>query len=375
MEKTYNYLRIYNDIKSAILTNQYRKGDKLPAEGQLQSTYGVSRITVKKAMEMLSEDGFIERYPGKGTFVLHCGEETVPAGDSSSKSGVQNAIAVVMSSFGPYFGQGFLEGVAEEANRHGLSLLAGLCYSTLEEEAQLIQRQIACGAKGIIVMPIHSESGINAGVIKAAMEKYPIVMADRYLEGFQLPYVGTDHTQAAFYATQYLFSLGHKNIGLVSSAPTTTAITERENGYLKAYAMTKYQVHSEYMISDIKSSMPGLNTAEKFRADVERMKQFYRENPSVTALLCIDYGVMKICETAAREAGIRIPADMSLVCFDAPNGGFVEFEYTHICQPEREIGVTAVQMLMDVIQGNHEPKRTLLPAELRIGMSTGKPRE
>lgn len=375
MEKNYNYLRVYNDIKDAILSSQYVEGDRLPTESQLQTTYGVSRITVKKAMEMLSEDGFIERYPGKGTFVLRCAKKSVPAQKPPCESGVQNAIAVVMSSFGPFFGQGFLAGVADEANRQGLNLLAGLCYSTLEEEAQIIQRQISCGAKGVIIMPIHSESGINAGVIKAAMEGYPIVMADRYLEGFQLPYVGTDHAQAAFHATQYLFSLGHKNIGLISSAPTTTAITERENGYMKAYAMTKYRVHPEYMVPDIKSSMPGLNTTENFRADVERMKRFYRENPSVTALLCIDYGVMKICETAAREAGIRIPTDMSLACFDAPNDGFAEFEYTHICQPEREIGVTAVQMLMDVIHGDREPKRALLPAELRIGMSTDKPKE
>lgn len=375
MEKTYNYLRIYNDIKGAILSNQYGEGTKLPAEGQLQTTYGVSRITVKKAMEMLSEEGLVERYPGKGTFVLGGRGEAAPREEPFRKPGVQNAIAVVMSSFGPYFGQGFLEGVAEEANRSGWNLLAGLCYSTLEEEAQIIQRQIACGARGIIVMPIHSESGINTGLIKAAMDKFPIVMADRYLEGFQLPYVGTDHAQAAFHATQYLFSLGHKNIGLVSSAPTTTAITERENGYMKAYAMTKYRVHPEYMVADIKSSMPGLNTTENFRGDVERMKRFYRENPSVTALLCIDYGVMKICETAAREAGVRIPEDISLACFDAPNDGFIELEYTHICQPEREIGVTAVQMLMDVIQGNHEPQRVLLPGELRIGASTGKPKE
>lgn len=374
MEKTYNYLRVYNGVKSAILAGEYSVGERLPTEGQLQAAYDVSRITVKKAMEMLSEDGLIERYPGKGTFVLQ--HDTPPAAMQNVASApcVRNAIAVVMSGFGSIFGSSFLGGVAEECNRQNLNLLAGLVYSTLEEEQKIIQRQIDSGAQGIIIMPIHNENGINAGVIKAAMDGVPIVMADRYLEGIPLPYVGTDHAEAAFQATQYLFKLGHKNIGLISSAPTTTAITERESGYMRAYAMTKYQVHPEYLVPNIKSSMPGLDTAENFRADVERMKQYYHDNPAVTALLCIDYGIMRICETAAREAGIGIPSELSLICFDTPSDGFAEYEYTHIFQPEREIGRTAVRMLLDVIRGNREPKRVLLPAELRIGMSTDTPR-
>lgn len=375
MDKTYNYLRVYKDIRNAILAGEYGEGDRLPTESQLQTTYGVSRITVKKAMEMLSDERLVERYPGKGTFVLRRNEQPDAVHNNVSAPRIQNAIGVIMSGFGSIFGQAFLAGVAEEANRQGLNLLAGLCYSRPEEEEELIQRQIDCGAQGIIAMPIHSERGISAGIIKAAMNGYPMVLADRYLEGFPIPYVGTDHAEAAFNATQYLFGLGHKNIGLISSAPTTTAIVERESGYLKAYAMTEYQVHSEYLIPDLKSSMPEWDTAENFRVDVERMKRYYRENPELTALLCIDYRVMKICETAAREAGIDIPSELSLACFDTPSDGFAEFEYTHICQPEHEIGIMAVRMLKDVICGDHEPKRVLLPAKLRIGMSTDRPRE
>lgn len=372
MEKTYNYLRVYNDIKNGILTGEYGEGDRLPTESQLQTAYGVSRITVKKAMEMLSDEELVERFPGKGTFVLRHKEQTV---DLPHPSGIHQKpmIGVVMSGFGSIFGQSFLAGVAEETNRQGWSLLAGLVYSTLEEEQQIIQRQQMCGAQGIIVMPVHTENGISSAVVRAAMDGYPIVMADRYLEGIPLPYVGSDHAEAAYQATQYLFSLGHKNIGLISSAPTTTAITDRESGYMKAYAMTKFRVHPEYLVPDIKSSMPGQNTHDNFRADVERMKRYYRENPAVTALLCIDYVIMKICETAAREVGIGIPSELSLVCFDAPSDGFAEYEYTHVCQPEREIGIQAVRMLLDVIRGDREPKRVLLPAELCVGMSSDRP--
>lgn len=370
MEKTYNYMRVYQDIKNSILSGGYRHGDQLPTEAELQTTYGISRITVKKAMELLGEDGLIRRYPGKGTFV-HLREDTAPSLPRCNAG--EPVLGVVMSDFSSVFGSHFLQGVAEEANRQGCGLMVGLCYSSLNEESEVIERLLKNGVSGIIAMALHSENGINSGIVNSAMNGFPLVLADRYLEGIALPYVGSDHADAAFKATQYLFSLGHKHIGLISSAPTTTAITERESGYMKSYAMTKYQVYPSYLLPDIRSSMPGQKTQENIRRDVDRMKRYFRENPDVTALLCIDYNIMKICETAARELGLRIPEDLSLVCFDAPDDGFTEYECTHIRQPERQIGIQSVRMLLDVIHGNRSPQYVLLPTELRIGMSTGKP--
>lgn len=370
MEKTYNYLRIYQDIKERILSGVYRHGDQLPTEAQLQTTYGISRITVKKAMEMLSEDGLIRRFPGKGTFV-HLQEDPLP--ELPRPTTGAPLLGVVMSDFSSVFGSQFLKGVAEEANRQGCGLMVGLCYDSLQEESEVISRLLSHGVSGIISMALHSENGINTGVVNCAMKGFPLVLADRYLEGIALPYVGSDHADAAFKATQYLFSLGHKHIGLISSARTTTAITERESGYLKSYAMTKYQVYPSYLMPDIRSSMPGQKTPENIRRDVDRMKNYFAENTDVTALLCIDYNIMKICETAAREMGLRIPEDLSLICFDAPDDGFSEYEYTHIRQPERQIGVQSVKMLLDVIHGNHSAQYVLLPTELCIGTSTQNP--
>ena len=370
MEKTHNYMKIYQDLKGQIRSGAYRDGDKLPTEAQLQQTYGISRITAKKAMEMLSEEGMIVRYPGKGTFV-HLREDAAQASHGSAPA--MPLLGVVMSDFSPAVGSDFLKGVAEEANRQGCGLMVGLCYASVQEEAETIDRLLRNGVSGIIAMAVHSENGINSGIVNNAINGFPLVLADRYLEGIALPYVGSDHVDAAFRATQYLFSLGHKNIGLISSAPTTTAITERESGYLRSYAMTKHQVYPSYLVSDIRSSMPGHKTQENIRRDVDLMKKYFAENPEVTALLCIDYNIMKICETAAQEMGLRIPEDLSLVCFDAPVSGSSEYDYTHIRQPERQIGMQSVKVLLEQIRGNRSPQYLLLPTELCIGMSTQKP--
>ena len=370
MEKTYNYVRIYQDIKEQILSGGYRHGEQLPTEAQLQTTYNVSRITVKKAMELLGAEGLIRRYPRKGTFV-HFPDDT--AFSSASPASSAPLLGVVMSDFSSVFGSQFLKGVAEEANRQGCGLMVGLCYDSIQEENDIIAHLLSHGVNGIITMALHSENGMNTGIVNCAMNGFPLVLADRYLEGIALPYVGSDHADAAFKATQYLFDLGHKNIGLISSAPTTTAITERESGYLRSYAMTQYQACPSYLMSDIRSSMPGHKTPENIRRDADLTKQYFAENPDVTALLCIDYNIMKICEMAAREIGLRIPEDLSLVCFDAPDDGFTEYEYTHIRQSERQIGEKAVRMLLDVIDGNCSSQYVLLPTELCVGTSTGRP--
>ena len=62
------YYRIYKDLREKILKGHFEDG-KLPTEKELCEEYGVSRMTVRKAMERLTMEGLIERKKGKGTFV------------------------------------------------------------------------------------------------------------------------------------------------------------------------------------------------------------------------------------------------------------------------------------------------------------------
>lgn len=369
MDKNYNYMRIYRDLQNRIIKGEYANRSQIPTEAELQQIYGVSRITVKKALELLSKDGIIQRFPGRGTFVNLTEDwqkEAAQEKDTATRIGIM--IPQIYTSFG----NGLLTGVAQEANSAGCCLMSGLYYRSLEEENALIERLVSNGCQGIIAVPFHSNNGTNYGIISSAIQGYPLVMADRYLEGISLPYVGSDHEDAAAKAMTYLFELGHKNIGLISSAPTTTAIMDRERGYMRAYAMTSYRIYPDTMISDIRSSMPGQYPQESIRQDVERMKRYFQENPTVTALLCIDYNIMRICEMAALELGMRIPEDLSLICFDTPDDEYTRQKYTHVRQPEVEIGKTAVKLLLDAINERKEPKQVMLTSELYIGASTGK---
>lgn len=62
------YYEIYEDLKAKILNNEYR--ELLPSENQLTEIYGVTRNTIRRAIDLLASDGFVVSKKGKGVFVL-----------------------------------------------------------------------------------------------------------------------------------------------------------------------------------------------------------------------------------------------------------------------------------------------------------------
>ena len=65
----FKYQQVYKGLKRAIEIGELKPGEQLPAEEKLVEKYGVSRVTVRNALDGLVELGLIERMRGKGTFV------------------------------------------------------------------------------------------------------------------------------------------------------------------------------------------------------------------------------------------------------------------------------------------------------------------
>ncbi len=63
------YHQLYEELRSQILNGELEPGDMLPTESELLDQYGISRNTVRQALDMLVNDGLIVRERGRGTFV------------------------------------------------------------------------------------------------------------------------------------------------------------------------------------------------------------------------------------------------------------------------------------------------------------------
>ncbi len=63
------YKQITDVLKADIQSGRYHTGDKIPSEAELSQIYSVSRITVRRAVEDLANEGYLTKRQGKGTFV------------------------------------------------------------------------------------------------------------------------------------------------------------------------------------------------------------------------------------------------------------------------------------------------------------------
>ncbi|WP_051986261.1 GntR family transcriptional regulator [Clostridium amazonitimonense] len=64
------YIQIMEIIKEKILTGEYKIGDFIPTEIELEEEFKVSKITIRKAIELLETEGYVMKKSGRGTTVL-----------------------------------------------------------------------------------------------------------------------------------------------------------------------------------------------------------------------------------------------------------------------------------------------------------------
>ena len=70
MEQQPKYKNVYNILKQEIRDGEYKPGDFLPPEYMIESRFSISRTTVRRALDLLSRDGYVDAKQGCGTVVL-----------------------------------------------------------------------------------------------------------------------------------------------------------------------------------------------------------------------------------------------------------------------------------------------------------------
>jgi GntR family transcriptional regulator len=71
------YEEIAEDIRNGILSGKYNPNEQLPLEKEMCEQYGVSRITIKKAVDELVTQGLVIKRRGSGTFVKALNDDDV----------------------------------------------------------------------------------------------------------------------------------------------------------------------------------------------------------------------------------------------------------------------------------------------------------
>lgn len=70
------YKQLYRQLREAIERGEFEIGNKLPSERQMAANHGISRITVRKAFNILKQEGYIRAYQGKGCYIANAHTES-----------------------------------------------------------------------------------------------------------------------------------------------------------------------------------------------------------------------------------------------------------------------------------------------------------
>ncbi|WP_308737465.1 GntR family transcriptional regulator [Paenibacillus sp. PCH8] len=368
------YEQIFESLRERIQLHQYKVGERVPSEKELCDEFGVSRITTKKALEMLANEHLIVRQPGRGSFVANTAHEGLSRLSQPSVGKEQERkllIGLVITNFSDMYGTELLYGMEEASREHDCFLVLRRSFGIPEQEEQSIRELLELGVDGLIIFPAQGEY-FSDEILKLVVSKFPFVMIDRYLKGIPASSVSTDNAGAAREGANYLFDLGHQHIAFLTQPPAnTTAIEERIEGITEAHNDQGVLVNRELWVESFLSSLPSEFDPEAKIRDVQMLVEHMQKYPQISALFAAEYDIALIAEQAAERLGLHVPEDLSIICFDNPHRS-ENCRITHLKQNQFEMGKTAFEMVLQNMKNNESTgvKRILLPARLVEGTTT-----
>jgi LacI family transcriptional regulator len=232
---------------------------------------------------------------------------------------------------------------------------------TLEKQRAYLQVLADERVCGVIIAPADTR---GSGLEELFGRQIPVVAFDRVVADERADAVTSDNTDATRKATEHLIWLGHKRIAYVGGRVDVGTGAERLEGYtlaMRTAALTPFSINGGFRTDPSEQAVTALLAAG--------------EHPSalVVANNLMALGALR----AIRRHGLRIPSDVAVVAVDDPPWAeLVDPPLTVVAQPVRRMAETAIELLLDRIEGRIEqPTRLVLPLELRIRESCGMPRE
>jgi LacI family transcriptional regulator, repressor for deo operon, udp, cdd, tsx, nupC, and nupG len=216
-------------------------------------------------------------------------------------------------------------------------------------EDELTEMLVDRGVAGIIFV-----SGLHADT-SADMQRYerlraqgvPFVLINGFSDKVRAPFVSPDDRAAVHLAVTHLVALGHRRIGLALGPERYVPVQRKIEGFLAAVRekLGLSEAGARELVQHSLFSLEGGQAAAS--ALLER---------GCTAMVCASDMMALGAVRAARQRGLEVPGDVSVVGFDdSPLIAFTDPPLTTIRQPVQAMGQAAVGALLEEIGGTPAP--------------------
>lgn len=261
-----------------------------------------------------------------------------------------------------------MEGLEAQTRRYGMNLLFFTvdCRQSLETQ---IQRLNELDAKGIVVFATEM---LQEDITFFQRLNLPFLALDNDFTRSDVDTVCINNQMGIFQAVEHLVSLGHREIGFLSATSRISSFEERLLAFQNALTVFALPHRKETFVTLRYSEQ---ESYQDFRAYLEKSPHLPTAFVAEDDTMAI--GVMR----ALREAGIRMPEDVSLVGFNnRPDCETVQPGLTTIDVPKHSLGSTAIDALVQLIQRRErqEPPfrglKTRISTQLVLRGTTAAPR-
>ena len=294
------YQQAYQTLKERIISGAYPDGTYLPSERELCEEFSLNRITLRKSLELLAEQGMIKKQAGKGTLVLPCCEEALNY-DTAETKYIAFALCTDDQSR-DRFSEPFQSGLFYYLERECSGLGYHLLYKTVTPSDH-IQSML----QGIHISYIIFSSQVRPELLDEAYTLgIPALIVNNHDDRFTS--VQIDNFSGARMITQYLIDSGHKKIAVLTGPDTYTTSMQRLSGWkaaLKSGGLSPKQMLVIKGDWDFSSGYDAGKQIAQLPA-VSRPDAVFAFNDDMAM------GIMK----ALLESNISVPSDISLVGFD-----------------------------------------------------------
>lgn len=348
------YLQVYDSLLGLLQDNESSEEKYLPSERELGILYGVDRLTIRKALQKLVEEGLVRKEPGKGTVILPKRKGNLKNTSSKSIAFVlPRGIHAVDRITEPFNANLFYQ-IEKELKVKGYHLI----YATAGNDEKLPPSILDSGVQGFIlvsqipdrVLQEVENLNIPTVLINRISDRYPMILEDRY-NGLRS-------------ALEYLFSLGHRRIFFINGV---------EGHYTTETCRKSY---FDFMGSNVAGGVEAqmFTSYWNFESGKSVMEKLLHQiTPLPTAICACNDMVALGAMRAAKEAGLSIPEEMSFIGFDDTE------QCIQVSPPLTTVSVNipiltrmAVDLLFSCIEkGNPGPLRVVVPTTLVVRGSTG----
>lgn len=257
-----------------------------------------------------------------------------------------------------------MQGVFRYASQERLEVAMYMADSAEQRDRSLTQFCRGHNLAGVVVSGMRVDDPYLSELVEAGV---PTVAIDIPIEGEAAGWVSIDNTQATYELVRSLTDQGHRSIAVIDGRVDAAVCTMRLAGTRRALEEVGEAIHEEtHRFAAFKEEDAYRETRALLATDAGR---------ACTAIVCFSDTMALGAMRAIREAGHRIPEDISVVGFDGlPVSAWTAPTLTTVRQDMAQMAYEAASMLHAIMRGESSPGYRALPHQLLLRGSIHPPR-